>query len=387
MRSAPTRSLKETILRRSIPTKHELWALRDVNLDVQPGETIGIIGQNGSGKSTLLKLLAGIFAPSEGRLEVGGRVGALLELGSGFHPEFTGVENVYLNAAIYGLRRSYVDEHLDEIIGFAELEEFAHMPVKTYSSGMFTRLGFSVAIHIRPDILLLDEVLAVGDEAFQQKCFGKIWDFRRGGGTVVFVSHNAGAVEQLCSRAVLLDEGHVVEEGKPDKVIHAYHRRLSGLGAEQEERARPDSELSRIIDVRAIDRDGVARHRFVERDLLVIQTRLHSEEDIDDAWFSLDLQEESGRSVGSQTISNLQLRRNRIITIRLCLRSLPVREGSFFVDVALTGPDGSVLATRERALRLSILGDDAGAGGPVRLGGTWEVTSSEPPSLAEVAEG
>ena len=213
IRLSQSRSLKETILRRELPRTRELWALRDVDLDIHRGETFGIVGRNGSGKSTLLKLIAGIFSPSTGKLEVEGRVGSMIEIGAGFHPEFTGVENVYLNAAIYGLKRSYVDEHLDEIVDFAELEQFKDVPVRTYSSGMYMRLGFSVAMHIQPDILLLDEVLAVGDEAFQQKCFGRLADFRRAGGTIVFVSHDPRAVERLCDRALLLDGGHVLEEG------------------------------------------------------------------------------------------------------------------------------------------------------------------------------
>src|SRR3954471_9384473 len=178
IRLSQNRSLKSALLRRELPRTRELWALRDVDLDITPGQAFGIVGPNGSGKSTLLKLLAGIFAPSTGTLAVGGRVGSLIEIGAGFHPEFTGVENVYLNAAIYGLKRSYVDAHLDEIISFAELESFADVPVRTYSSGMYMRLGFSVAMHVQPEVLLLDEVLAVGDEAFQQKCYSKIWDFK-----------------------------------------------------------------------------------------------------------------------------------------------------------------------------------------------------------------
>ena len=192
IRLTKSRSLKETILRRELPRTRELRALQDVDVHVDPGEAFGIVGPNGSGKSTLLKLIAGIFAPTTGELEVGGRVGSMIELGAGFHPEFTGVENVYLNAAIYGLKRSYVDEHLDEIIRFAELEAFADVPVRAYSSGMYMRLGFSVAMHVNPNVLLLDEVLAVGDEAFQQKCFVKIGEFKQRGGTIVFVSHDAG---------------------------------------------------------------------------------------------------------------------------------------------------------------------------------------------------
>src|SRR6266496_92899 len=219
------RSLKETILRRKLPPKRELWALRDVGLEVEPGETFGIVGQNGSGKSTLLKLVAGVFGPSNGTVEVGGRVGSLIEIGAGFHPDFTGTENVYLNAAIHGLSRSYVDEHLDEIIEFAELEDFADVAVKTYSTGMYMRLGFSVAMNVQPDVLLLDEVLAVGDEAFQQKCFARIGDFKRAGGTIVFVSHDPSAVERVCDRALLLEHGRVVEEGGAVDVVSAYHRR------------------------------------------------------------------------------------------------------------------------------------------------------------------
>src|SRR4029078_3557176 len=235
----------------------ELWALRDVDLDIAPGQAFGIVGPNGSGKSTLLKLLAGIFAPSTGTLAVGGRVGSLIEIGAGFHPEFTGVENVYLNAAIYGLTRSYVDEHLEEIIDFAELEQLKDVPVRTYSSGMYMRLGFSVAMHIQPDILLLDEVLAVGDEAFQQKCFGRIGDFKRAGGTMGVVSDDPSAIARLCDRAIMLDGGRVLEEGLASEIVSAYHRRVVSGPAEAADR--PDGPVAtrcRVHEVRAVAGDG-----------------------------------------------------------------------------------------------------------------------------------
>jgi ABC-2 type transport system ATP-binding protein len=222
LRIAASRSLKETIVHRRRAEKRELWALRNVDLEVKPGASIGIVGKNGSGKSTLLKLLARIFAPTEGTLEIGGRVGSLIELGAGFHPEFTGVENVYLNAAIHGLSRSYVDAHLDEIIGFAELEPFAEVPVKTYSSGMFMRLGFSVAMHVNPDVLLLDEVMAVGDESFQQKCFATFDRFREEGKTIVLVSHALDAVARFCDRALLLVGGEVQAIGPSEDVVDRY---------------------------------------------------------------------------------------------------------------------------------------------------------------------
>ena len=383
-----TRSLKEIVLRRDLPETRELWALRDVDLQIAPGETFGIVGENGSGKSTLLKLLAGIFAPSEGMLRVGGRIGSLLELGAGFHPEFTGIENVYLNAAIHGLKRSYVDDHLEEIISFAELEEFAHTPVKTYSSGMFTRLGFSVAVHVNPDVLLIDEVLAVGDEAFQQKCFAKIWDFKRAGGTLVFVSHDPGAVESLCDRAILLGNGTVVDEGDADDVIRAYHRRLAGRAPTPVDAA-SDGQTGpcRIVDVRAVAGDGAARDGFVEGEPAMLEARLYSETGVRGAQVTIGLREASGRPIGSQTAANVDIGPGEPQSVRLHLLALPVREGRFFVDVRVVSHDGDVeLAERERALELSVFSDDPGAAGPVRLAGTWELPAALPGSIPEAAE-
>ena len=224
IRLSQNRSLKAALLRRELPRTRELWALRDVDIHVAPGQAFGIVGPNGSGKSTLLKLFAGIFAPSTGTLSVGGRVGSLIEIGAGFHPEFTGVENVYLNAAIYGLKRDYVDRHLEEIIAFAELESFADVPVRTYSSGMYMRLGFSVAMHIQPDVLLLDEVLAVGDEAFQRKCEARVAEQVEAGATLVLVSHDAALVERTCERVVVLDGGRVVFDGPASEGMSFYHQ-------------------------------------------------------------------------------------------------------------------------------------------------------------------
>jgi ABC-2 type transport system ATP-binding protein len=276
IRLTQTRSLKETILRRELPRTRELWALRDVDLDIHRGETFGIVGPNGSGKSTLLKLIAGIFAPSTGRLEVAGRVGSLIEIGAGFHPDFTGVENVYLNAAIYGLKRSYVDEHLDEIIDFAELEAFKDVAVRTYSSGMYMRLGFSVAMHIQPNVLLLDEILAVGDEAFQQKCFGRLGDFKRAGGTIVFVSHDPSAVERLCDRAIMLERGRVLEAGPAGEVVRAYHRRLVSEPAAAAARQNgAGGERCRVHEVRAVGVDGTPRDRFTEGEPMALEVWLY----------------------------------------------------------------------------------------------------------------
>jgi ABC-type polysaccharide/polyol phosphate transport system ATPase subunit len=375
IRLTQTRSLKETILRRELPKTRELWALRDVDLDIHRGETFGIVGRNGSGKSTLLKLIAGIFSPSTGQLEVEGRVGSLIEIGAGFHPEFTGVENVYLNAAIYGLTRSYVDEHLDEIIDFAELEQFKDVPVRTYSSGMYMRLGFSVAMHIQPDILLLDEVLAVGDEAFQQKCFGRLGDFKQAAGTIVFVSHDPSAVERLCDRAIMLEGGRVLEEGPATEIVRAYHRRLvSGPAAVAARQDGAGATRCRVHEVRAVAGDGTARDRFVEGEPMALEVWIYAEQEIEDASVTVGIRDADGRPVGSQTLDGVRLPRERLERLRLNFPGLPMREGRFFVDVGVTTPDRDAeLALAERALELSVFGSDAGGSGPIRLGGTWEL--------------
>ncbi len=214
----------------------EFPAVRDLNLRIQPGETVGIVGRNGSGKSTLLQLICGTLQPSSGHLQVRGRVSALLELGAGFNPEFTGRENVYLNARILGLSDRQVDERFDRIAAFADIGDFLEQPVKTYSSGMYMRLAFAAAIHVDPDILIVDEALAVGDEPFQRKCFGRIEQIREQGGTVLFVSHSAGQITELCNRAVLLDHGEKLFEGDPKRVI-SYYQRLAYA---------PDSQLEGI---------------------------------------------------------------------------------------------------------------------------------------------
>jgi ABC-type polysaccharide/polyol phosphate transport system ATPase subunit len=375
IRLSQNRSLKESILRRQLPVTRELWALQDVDLQVQPGEAFGIVGRNGSGKSTLLKLIARIFAPTSGELEVGGRVGSLIEIGAGFHPDFTGVENVYLNAAIYGIKRSYVDEHLDEIISFAELEDFAHAPVRTYSSGMYMRLGFSVAMHVNPNVLLLDEVLAVGDEAFQHKCFGRIAEYKRGGGTIVFVSHDPSAVERVCDRAIMLEQGRVVEEGSAVDVVRAYHRRL--IRGPQDGAARRDGASPttyRVHEVRAVAADGSVRDRLGEGEPVTLEVWLYAEDGVDAARVTVGFRDTNELPIGSQTVEGVRLRPGRLECLRLRFPGLPMREGRFFVDVALMSEDGDAeLALAERALELNVFSNELGGSGPIRLGGSWEL--------------
>jgi lipopolysaccharide transport system ATP-binding protein len=204
------------------PTREEIWALKDVSFEVKQGERLGIIGRNGAGKSTLLKILSRITEPTEGRVRLRGRVASLLEVGTGFHPELTGRENIYLNGAILGMSRAEIRRKFDEIVAFAEVEKFLDTPVKRYSSGMYVRLAFAVAAHLEPEILLVDEVLAVGDAQFQKKCLGKMWEVSKMGRTVLFVSHNMVTINALCPRAVLLADGKIKSQGDVDGVVAEY---------------------------------------------------------------------------------------------------------------------------------------------------------------------
>ena len=235
-----------------------LWALEDVSFEVASGEAVGIIGRNGAGKSTLLKILSRITRPTRGRAAILGRVGSLLEVGTGFHPELTGRENVYLNAAILGMRKAEVARKFDEIVAFAEVERFLDTPVKRYSSGMEVRLAFAVAAHLEPEVLIVDEVLAVGDASFQRKCLAKMEDVGQEGRTVLFVSHNMPAVTRLCPRTILLDRGHVIADGPSHEVVTSYLR--SGLGTtggrEWPEAEAPGDSVARLRAARVVSNEG-----------------------------------------------------------------------------------------------------------------------------------
>ena len=219
---SPNSDLPSPISDLQSSTTEEFWALRDVNLEVKQGEVVGIIGRNGAGKSTLLKILSRITEPTAGRIHLKGRVASLLEVGTGFHPELTGRENIFLNGAILGMSRSEIKRKFDEIVAFADIEKFLDTPVKRYSSGMYVRLAFAVAAHLEPEILIVDEVLAVGDAEFQRKCLGKMSEVAHGGRTVLFVSHNMASLLALCNRGVLLDKGRKQSEGPIGEAIDHY---------------------------------------------------------------------------------------------------------------------------------------------------------------------
>jgi lipopolysaccharide transport system ATP-binding protein len=236
-----------------------IWAIKDISFEVGRGEVVGIIGRNGAGKSTLLKILSRITDPTAGRAEIYGRVGSLLEVGVGFHPELTGRENVYLNGAILGMKRFEIERKFDEIVAFSEIAKFLDTPVKHYSSGMYVRLAFAVAAHLEPEILLVDEVLAVGDVAFQRKCLGKMGDVARGGQTVVFVSHNMAAIKSLCQRAILLDGGQQKMNGPVAEVVQTYLADGAQPTSEQvwaDIKTAPGDDKTRLRAVRILDTDG-----------------------------------------------------------------------------------------------------------------------------------
>ncbi len=352
--SQPHRTLKDLVVARGRATRTEVWALRDVSLEAAPGEALGLVGRNGSGKTTLLRLLSGIFKPTSGRVAVGGRVGSLLELGAGFHPDFTGRENVYLNGSIHGLSRSRIRESMDEIVAFAELERFIDLPVRTYSSGMFMRLGFSVAAHIHADVLLLDEVFAVGDEDFQRKCFAKIAEVKRRGGTIVFVSHDAQAVERLCDRAVLLRQGRVAFDG-PTRDAIAHYRRLLAEERSPDELAAGLREWGSgeavIASARLLDSEGDERRQFAAGEAFVVELVV--------TW--------SGRA-GERTL-------------RFEVERLPLADGRFHLRAALVGADGErLLHSLDDAVSFFVFpaGRESGS---VLLAGRWsleEIASSEP---------
>jgi len=375
--SREARSLKALVLARGRGPATDVWALRDVSFQIEPGSAVGLVGRNGSGKSTLLRILSGIIQPTSGTAEVGGRIGTLLELGAGFHPDFTGRENVFLNGSILGLKRTYIREQLDEIVAFAGLEEFIDLPVRTYSSGMYMRLGFAIASHLAADVLLLDEVFAVGDEAFQRKCFGKIFDFKRNGGTIVFVSHDAAAVERLCERAVLLRAGEVAFDGTTHDALTAYHRLL----ADEREPAERVAGLNewgsgeaRIAAVRVLGGDGEERAQFLAGEPLRLELRLTATEPVPPPRLSYELRDEGGRLVAAGGVETAELGwpdGPGELPARFEVESLPLADGRFQLALGLADGDGDHLYHHLAQAASFVVYPPGGERGTVLLGGRW----------------
>jgi ABC-type polysaccharide/polyol phosphate transport system ATPase subunit len=373
----PVRTLKEMLVARGRIKGRDVEALTDVSFAVEPGEAVGLIGRNGSGKTTLLKIVAGIIKPSDGRIAVGGRIGSLLELGAGFHPEFTGRENVYLNGSILGLKREVIRRHMGEIEAFSELERFMELPVRTYSSGMVMRLGFAVAAHLEVDVLLLDEVFAVGDEEFQRKCFGKIHEFKQRGGTIVFVSHDAAAVERLCTRAVLLRQGRLEFDGPVREAITRYHAMLADE-RNPEERGAGLSEYGsgevRIAEARLLGPDGEERNQFSPGETLAVALRIVSTRPVPAPRLSYELHDAAGLQLAGGVQDTAELGWNGELSeyrLRLEVPSLPLADGRFRFRFELADASGAHLYHwLDDAARFVVYPAD-GDTGLVRLDGRW----------------
>jgi ABC-type polysaccharide/polyol phosphate transport system ATPase subunit len=370
------RTVKELVVSRRRSRARDLWALRDVSFSIEPGEAVGLVGRNGSGKTTLLKLIAGIMKPTVGRVAVGGRVGSLLELGAGFHLDFTGRENVYLNGSILGLSRRVVRQHLDEIVAFAELERFIDVPVRTYSSGMAMRLGFAIAAHVDADVLLLDEVFAVGDEAFQRKCFGRIFDFKRRGGTIVFVSHAAPAVERLCERAILLQDGRAEYDGPTHQAIVRYHRMLAAE-TDPAERAAGLSEWGtgevRIASAELLGAEGEPRMQYLAGEPFVLRVRIQAELPVPPPRLDYEVRGEGGLLLASdaQDTGELGWDEQGELTLRLEVDRLPLADGRFHLRLGLVDPESGRLYHHMDAAASFLVYPEREEMGPLRFEGRW----------------
>ncbi len=338
------KSLKERLVnfRRSRAHAEEFWALRDINLEIDSGHTLGLIGGNGSGKSTLLKVIGGILTPTTGYVARRGRLAALLELGAGFHGDLTGRENVYLNASILGLSRAQTDRYFDSIVDFSGIEQFIDTQVKFYSSGMYVRLAFAVAIHVDPEILLVDEVLAVGDEPFQRKCLDRIKQFQQDGRTIILVTHSLEQVRQMCDRVVLLNAGRMMIDGSPAEAVR--HFREANSSAEQVLQDRRTHRVT-IGNPRIVDGTGQSRPVYPAGTGLAVEFDVTTEQQVDDWAAGVALTDASGLLIyGTNTVvqdvSTPPITGRR--TLRFRFDQLPVAEGQYFVDIAVhprIGPD------------------------------------------------
>ncbi len=358
---------------RSGPKTEPFWCLRGANFEIPAGRTVGVIGPNGSGKSSLLGLTAGTIAPTEGYVRTHGRISSLLELGAGFHPELSGRENVFLNAALLGIPREDVKKKFDRIVDFAELREFIDMPVKHYSSGMYVRLGFSIAVEVDPDILLVDEVLAVGDISFQFKCLDRIRDFQKRGKTLLFVSHSLETVEEFCHEALLIHRGQLVARGEPAEVIRKFIRNFMGErgGLHQTEYGTRAAEFG---DVRLLDAAGQPGETFETGSALTVEIPYFARRRIEKPVFGFSLKTANGLYVFG---TNTQIQKHDIPfiegagTVRLVLEPLRLMHGNYFLSLAIHSWDHTEQFHRREDWWPFAVRNPTGALGMLQLDSRW----------------
>jgi ABC-2 type transport system ATP-binding protein len=354
-------SVKERFLHAGRNPHEDFWALRDLSFQVREGETVGVLGRNGSGKSTLLKCVSGILQPTQGQVVVRGTLAALLELGAGFQPELSGRDNIYLNASLLGLSTKEVDRRFEEIVAFAELEQFIDNQVKFYSSGMFVRLGFAVAVNVEPDVLVVDEVLAVGDENFQRKCLARIKQFQTEGRTILFVTHSADLVRQICDRAVVLSSGTMLGIGAAADAIHLYHDHLLAVGSAVDagggtgDGATPLVDLVKrpvLITAVDIEHPGLGSRSYLLPDEpLIVRVAFEASEPVGAAVFAIEIHDTRGLLVFA---SDTEIIGQHIDLptgggrADLSFERVPLLEGTYSVSICLKGPGGVVYDLREQ---------------------------------------
>jgi ABC-2 type transport system ATP-binding protein len=375
------RYIKSAVLRGRRARYEEFWALEDVSFDVDHGATLGLIGSNGSGKSTMLKCLTGIYRPDKGKITMNGSVAALLELGAGFHPELSGRENVFLNAAILGMSKRDAERNFDSIVEFAGLERFIDTPVKNFSSGMTVRLGFSIATHVEPEILLIDEVLSVGDQAFQRKSSEKIEQFRRDGRTIVVVSHSLGAVQQLCKEVIWLEKGTLKMRGPATDVIAHYTGESYDVHTTKDAdlRERWGSGAAHINAIRLLDAAGQVTDRVTTNSAAAIVIDVTPQEKLQSPIVRSTISTLDGTVLWSSTSQNAQPRLRQMgepTTLRVDINRLPLLEGSYFLSVAVTDATGTTEFDHCRNwVRFDVHQDQLFEEGIVAINSSWTLSS------------
>ena len=372
------------------PHSEDFWALKDVSFEVKQGDVLGIIGRNGAGKSTLLKILSRITEPTEGRVRIKGRVASLLEVGTGFHPELTGRENIFLNGAILGMTREEIKRKFDEIVAFAEVEKFLDTPVKRYSSGMYVRLAFAVAAHLEPDLLIVDEVLAVGDAAFQKKCLGKMQDVSKGGRTILFVSHNMGALKSLCTAAIELQAGRLTAKGETAKVVGNYLASIRSIQMDDLEKRKDRSGdgSARITSIKIQTADDIGIIQSRSRLKFTIQYR--SQKPLKNATFLVGVYDYSNTGLfllNSEVIGCLPKTLPAQGTVTSVTEAINLTPGACFVNIAML-TDGATVDYIQHASSFEVAGGDPEWAGkePTRdwvvglLKHRWELVRNDTPA-------